>query len=165
MKYKGKSTYGPRKMPAVFERHPENIVWWMKALDDYSEFNKLCPEPEPEKWVDPSDPSNVKYVKNEGFKKREIDRLLRWTYWLTYHSLMSCPENTEAGLEFETFDPGNPDTWETMEKELTEFGLTFGEKRYLFNLASKVNALTDEYLDEGLERFLASRRQTEKQDA
>ena len=161
MKYKGKKSYGPRKMPAVFERHPEDIVWWMKSLDEYTEFNELCPEPEPEKWVDPSNPSNVKYVKDEGFKERELERLLRWTYWLAYHSLTACPEND---LEFENFDPGDPDTWSSMEEELTEFGLTFGEKRYLFNLASKVNALTDDYLDAGLDRFLASHRQTENQN-
>jgi hypothetical protein len=149
-------------MPAVFERHPDNVVFWLQALDDYSEFNKLCPEPQLDKWVDPSNPENVKYTKGPGYDERSRERLLRWTYWLTLTSLEACPENE---LKFDTVEMGNPDTWGNMEEELTEFGLTFGEKRFLFNLASEVNALTDDYLEAGVERFLALHRPKEEQNA
>lgn len=153
MKLKGKKIEGPNIETIVIPRgsDPENyLVFKAQAVLDFSEFDALCPRPEPP----------VKLLKGG---KRTIDKEaptfqtaanlwgMRRFAWTVIKSL----EATED-LEWETVDFGNPDSWSNYEQELHDAGFTIAEMNLLLDGVMTANSMNSEKLDQAREAFLAS---------
>lgn len=155
MKIKGKTIGAPKPRLCVIERDDEQFVFTLQAVLDYTDFDAVCPKPEPPKVLRPggdvteniTSPVYLKTLEEYGTQK---------TYWLIIKSL----EATE-GLEWEKVNLGDPDTWELYKDELTDCGLTEGEIVYLINQIYNVNSLDEERMKEALDRFTHS--QSEEQ--
>jgi len=155
MKIKGKTIGAPKPRLCVIERDDEQFVFTLQAVLDYTDFDAVCPKPEPPKVLRPggdvteniTSPVYLKTLEEYGTQK---------TYWLIIKSL----EATE-GLEWEKVNLSDPDTWELYKDELTDCGLTEGEIVYLINQIYNVNSLDEERMKEALDRFTHS--QSEEQ--
>jgi hypothetical protein len=128
-----------------------DYVFIARAVLDYTEFEALCPEPKvpfigkPGKGTVPN-PDAPKYreaVEAYGLKR---------TNWMFVKSL----EATE-GLEWETIDMDDPETWGNLQKELEDSGFSIVEVLAITRAIIAVNGLDDEKIKAATESFLAAR--------
>ena len=149
MKIQGHELTGPAVEVLVIPRQSGDIVFKAKAVLDYTDFDKLCPLPTaPEilrpgggKAQDVNDPEYVKALDEWASHKTE---------WMVLKSL----EGTE-GLEWETIDYSDPDTWKNYVDEFTKAGFSETEINRLVNTAATACGLNQTKIDEATKRFLA----------
>lgn len=149
MKMNGMKLECPNEVFIVLPRRDGDIVFKAKAIMDFGEFDKLCPEPNPP----------VKVLRGG---KKEINRLDKdyvracnelnenRMAWIVLKSL----EATE-NLEWETVNMLVPDTWKNYAQELKDSGFSIIEINKIVNLALEANALDESKLQAAREAFLA----------
>jgi hypothetical protein len=170
MKIRGREIKGPNEqllviprpnieVPEIVDGKPTgktisesgDIVFKVRAVLDYSDFEKMCPTPQPpmvrklgQAQATP-DISDVKYTEMLG----------RWASQRTHYMMLKSLEATE-GLEWETVKINEPDTWEGFAKELEAAGLTNPEAAKLLGAISQVNGIDEDKYEEARQRFLHS---------
>jgi hypothetical protein len=147
MKIKGKKISSIHRETVVFPREEGDLVFVVSAVIDSTEFEKLCPEPEPPMIMKPGG-EQIPDLKDTKYTDALIRRSKLQTSWLLLKSL----EATD-GLEFEMIDKTNPDTWEKIEDELKDAGLSNIERMQLLQAIMRVNSLDSRYLEEAKKRF------------
>lgn len=152
MKIKGKKISSIHRETVVFPREEGDLVFVVSAVLDSTEFDLLVPEPQAPMLMKPGGEQMPDY-KDEKFVKAIERRGKLQTSWLLLKSL----EATE-GLEFEMIDKANPDTWEKIEDELKDAGLSNIERMQLLQAIMRVNSLDLRYLEEAKKRFFDSRQ-------
>lgn len=155
MKIAGKKLKGPYIKTVVFPRENEPLVFKFQALLDDSEFEELCPRPEPPTKLRPGGIKELD-VSNPKYKKAIEDWGLKKVYWQFLKSI-SATDN----LEWETVDMKKPETWENYLKELSE-SFTEYEQIQLMNAYSEVQGLDQEKIDKATKDFLAGRQVEQK---
>jgi hypothetical protein len=156
MKYKGKKLEGLNTDILVLPRGNERVVFKAQAIKSYSEFDELCPMPEPPekllpggvKEKDVRDPAFIKRLEEYGIKK-------------TNYTIIKSLEISED-VEWETVDLKKPQTWENWRKELSDAGFTEVETLRILQLCTRVNVLDEDLLNAAKESFLAEALQREK---
>lgn len=156
MKYKGKKLEGRNTDILVLIKGGERVVFRAEALQNYTEFDKLCPEPEPPHKLLPggvkepnfNDPSYKKRLDEYGMKK-------------TAFTILKSLSVTED-LEWEKVDLKNPDTWGKWQEELSEAQFTETEIGRILQLVLRVNSLDDDMLAQAKNDFLQEALQQEK---
>lgn len=157
MKIAGKELgSGPNVEYVVIPRSDGDIPFTCSAVLDFEEFDKVCPAPEPPMVVRPGglqtpdmeDADYTKAVQEHGKKRMS---------WMIVKSLSAT-----EGLEWETVNMQNPDTWENYEKELQSAGFAFMEVIHIRNACLQVNMFDETKMIEARKRFLAGRQELEK---
>jgi len=160
MKIHGHKIEGANEELIAIPRGDDSIIFKARAIPNYDEFDELCPTPEvPKKKMisgrelpNPSDPAHKKAL--EEHNKRQ-------TAYLIIKSL----EATE-GLEWETVDLQNPETWLGYEQELRDSGFSEVELGRIVRGVFIANSLDEAKVEEAKERFLsatAAEREEENQ--
>lgn len=150
MKIHGRKIQGPNVEYIVFPRPDGDVIFKAQAVLDTKRFDELVPKPKPGKKVVPGkgtiDDFDCVHYKSEveQYSKK------RWAF-LVLESLKETD-----GLEWETVDHNNPNTWPNWEQELKDSGFTETEIQYLQVGISTANSLNQEKLEEARKRFLAS---------
>ncbi|MFA5758219.1 MAG: hypothetical protein WC942_02440 [Clostridia bacterium] len=152
MKIKGKKIVGPnREIIAIPRGDKEDIVFVAEAVLDQSEFDKLCPLPEPRKKKidgqdvpDLRDPNYLKQVNLYSEKK---------IAWLVLTALTATED-----LEWETVDLKDPGTWIHFRKELNASGFSDLEINMIVNGALSAQGLNEAKIEAARERFLRSKQ-------
>jgi hypothetical protein len=145
MKIKGKTLDKPQNEIVVIPRGEEDFVFEAQAVLDFSEFDRVCPEP------------SKRAVKNQKtgevtYKDPDMsDYSSKRFSYMVIKSLEATPD-----LEWDNIDIEKPETYEQYEKELRDFGLTDREMVLVIQAVSKVNGLTNEIYEEAKKRFLAT---------
>jgi len=148
MKLNGKKLEGPAIETVVLPRENGDLVFKCQAILDYTEFEQLVKEPVPpmitrrgEKvpTADPTDPT---------YKKAQQAYALKRFSWMIMKSLEATP-----ALEWETVKANDPSSWENIEKELKDAGLTGAEVGRIFVAATTANGLNEERIKEARARF------------
>jgi len=130
----------------------EDIIFKAKAVLDMDTFDKAYPTPSaPMKIVKGG--KKVEDVDSPMFKKKVSDHNRRRIGYLIIKSL----EATE-GLEWETVDLNNPETWENYEKELRDGGFSNIEIMRIIQCVMRANCLDESRLDEARDRFLLTQQ-------
>lgn len=129
----------------------QDIVLLAQAVLDMDEFDRLVKPPKPRvsrgrgnKTIEHTDAPDYKAAMIEYGRKRLAYMVLK--------SLEATP-----GLEWETVDMGNPDTWLGYEDELTKAGFSIAEQNRVTHGVLAANGLDEKKVDEARKRFLASR--------
>jgi hypothetical protein len=152
MKYNGKKLSGPNVAELILPRgSDEVIVIKAQAVLDYSEFDKVCPQPEPPIKIlrgggrspDFDNPSFIQDMGHWGNRK---------TSWMVLQSLKAT-----EGLEWEIVELADPNTWGKWTIELQEAGFSEIERQRILNLVMDANALSEKKLEEAREGFLSGR--------
>lgn len=154
MKFNGKSFKSVSEETIVFPRLEGNVVFKARAVLDYSAFETVCPAPKP---VEVIGKGGVRFLSTETkeYKEKESQYSRRRLAWTIIESLKATP-----GLEWETVDPNNPETWENYRTELAQAGFTIYEIGRLDNIAIEVCGLSQNKIDEALKSFLAGQAVT-----
>jgi hypothetical protein len=160
MKISGKTLTKLNEIVLVFERNGideegnerEDIVFRMQPVEDYEDFLKLCPEPEPPLKIIKGG-ARVKNTEDPAYIKLTHEWLSRQINFTTIVSMMGTPN-----LEFEKVDLAKPSTWHLIVEELQEV-LYPGEILAVYEASSNVNNVTDASLEKARKRFLAGERQ------
>lgn len=153
MKIGGKKISGPNVTTIVFPRGDDNdnaIVFKVQAVLDTDEFESLCPLPEP-----------PTIVRKDGTKSKDVNdpkylakmtkyNTLRFTYTIL-KSLAATP-----GLEWETVNMSDPETWQNYEIDLKNAGISLSERNHLLMAVLDTNSISEDRLKEARDHFLRS---------
>lgn len=153
----GKKLEGPRTIPIVFPREDGDLIFQAKAVLDYSDFDALCPAPNPPEVMRPGG------IKSKDVNdKKYLDAVQEWAEYKTRWIILESLSATE-GLEWQKVDMSKPETWSKYAEELTEAGFTPGEQALLVNTVFEACGLNQDKIDEATKRFLASRQETKSE--
>lgn len=148
MKINGKKLDTPNEEILVLTRNGEDLVIRARAVVEMKEFEKVCPEPKPTTKIvrgkgKVTDFESKPYQANmEAWGRKKMD-------WIILKSLSAT-----EGLEWETIDFDNPDTWNNWEQELRDSGFSEFEVARIRVLAMNANSINEARLEEARERFL-----------
>lgn len=128
-----------------------DVAFMARAVLDFSDFEKLCPPPQPPLSKRPGGES-FQNVEAPAFKTANILWSVQKTNWIILESLKATED-----LEWEKVIPEDPNTWGLYSEELTESGFNWREQELIREAVWKANALNDQKLEDAKKRFLASR--------
>lgn len=153
MKIGGKKISGPNVTTVVFPRGDNDdnaIVFKVQAVLDLDDFEALCPLPEPPTIVK-KDGSKSKDVNDPKYlAKMSKHNTLRFTYTIL-KSLEATP-----GLEWETVNMSDPETWQNYENDLKNAGISQSERNHLLMAVLDTNSISEDRLKEARDHFLRS---------
>lgn len=152
MKIAGKSIKGPNKMSLVFPRGDDDfVVLWFQAVLKDSEFEKLCPPPKPPMVTKRGADTPFPDFNDKGYKEATLDWGKRKANWLIITSLKAT-----EGLEWDTINHDDPNTWNNLESELSAAGFADIEIQRIVAKCWEVNSLSEDKLEEARQRFIRS---------
>ena len=156
MKIAGKKIEGVSRKTVIIKRETGDIKFILEAVLDDSDFEKMCPRPEPDVKLLPGG-ARVPDLESQAYK----DNLEEWaqtkTHWLFLKSISATPD-----LEWETVDFSNPKTWKNYTDELLASGFSPQEQFKLLKGYMYVSGLDSEKVDDAVESFLADPQETQK---
>lgn len=149
MKINGKTINRPTYEVVVIPRQSGDIVFKCGIVNDYTEFNTICPRPTPPSIVKPGGATF------QNFEDKDyIEANIRWSglkaTWMVLKSLQST-----EGFVLDSVDMGNPDTWANWEKEFKEAGFTEHEVALIIDTIITANGLNHKRIEEATKNFLA----------
>jgi hypothetical protein len=149
MKLHGIKVAGAPKKTIVLPRDTGNLVFVIQAVLESNEFDKIYPAPIPP-VKKTADGQKIHLIEDPDYRKS----LQKWgehkSNWMLIKALSSTP-----GLEWETIDLANPETWGNVESELVSSGLTDAERLRLMRAYIEVQGLDDEKVKAATDSFLA----------
>lgn len=145
----GERINAPFRREIVFPRVEKDIVFTAKAVSTTKDFERLCPAPEPKIERD-SKGEFIRVVIDDPVYKKKLDE--RHTRKLDYQ-VIKCLE----GVEWETVDIEDPNTWENWKNEAIEIGLSDVEIMTLIGKVLETLQPSEELIEESRQSFLASR--------
>ena len=150
MKLKGKRP-GIHRELVVLPREDGDLVFYVRAIEDFEGFEKLCPPPTPpakilpgDKRVEnPLDPAYLELCSEWGVKR------------LAYMVIKGLTDGT-PDLEWEKVKVDDNTTWVRFRDELRDSGLSDIEINRLVAATMVANSLSEQAIDAARKRFLAS---------
>lgn len=148
MKLSGQEIQAPDEEIIVIPRNTEPMIFKAKPVMDYSEFDKLCPEPTVPKIHKPGQPPAPDYSDKKYLQKVQEHSELRIA-WMFFQSLSATP-----GLEWETVESDKPETWKNINNELEAANLTVIERQQIIGGIMTANSLNESRMTKARESFL-----------
>jgi len=155
MKISGKRISEPKERIVVIPRDSGDIVFKAKAVLDFDEFDKMCPEPEVP-FIRYSGKEPVPNPNSEDYKKQ----MNEWATKKMNYIILKSLSATE-GLEWENVNLSLPETWENLFDELKE-SFSAIEINEILKIVNSANGLSEETIKEATDNFLASQAQQEE---
>lgn len=149
MKIAGKKIEGPNVELIIIPRGESQIVFKAQAVLDFSDFDKLCPAPVAKVKMFPGG-KTIQDVESPEYKKELTKYSEKRIAWLYLQSLKST-----EGLEWETIDMSNSDTWNNFDSELKSAGFSAIEIMRITSGIMSANSLNETKIEEARNRFLA----------
>jgi len=112
MKLNGKKIEGPNVEVVVIPRRTGNLVFKAQSVLDYDVFDAVCTTPKPREIIKPGGERTLAF--NE---QAYLDAMNKWASKKTDWMVLKSLEATE-GLEWETVNMDDPDTWNNYQEEL-----------------------------------------------
>jgi hypothetical protein len=150
MKLAGQKVEGPNVETIVIPRggDKKDIVFLARAIMDFDEFNKLCPEPQPPAKIVKGNRKEYN-LKDPGYLKGMAAYGEKRIAWIIIQSLKATPD-----LVWETVDEGNHRTWSNYQKELKDAGFSHFETQRIINGVFAANCLNEARVEEARNAFL-----------
>jgi hypothetical protein len=149
MKLFGKTIDKPKEEVLVIPREGKDHVFKAEAILDFTELDKMNPEPELSSLKNVKEGTSKK-VKGKDYNKKMDDYATNRMNYMMVKSL----EATE-GLEWETIEYDKIKTYANYKQELLDSGITDGEVGMLVAMVLIANSLSDAKYEEARKRFLA----------
>ncbi len=150
MRILGQEIKGPNEELIIIPRGDNQIVFKARAVLDYTDFERLCPEPKVPVIMKPGGVKEQNY-KDVKYQAAIRQRVTKQTYYMFIKSL----EATE-GLTWDTIDIKDPGTWLNFEDELKAAGFSSIERNLISRGVFIANNLDEQKLEEARRRFIQS---------
>lgn len=157
MKLRGK-TIPLHVVTVVLPREGEDLVFKFKATPDIKEFERLVPPPA-KVYLTSSRTGEQKLDDSPSGLRTMREREEKYNNLRTAYMFITSIAATE-GLEWETVDLNNPETWLNFQDELAASNISKGDFNALLNGMLQANSLDDDKLEEARLRFLQKAEQT-----
>lgn len=156
MKLHGKTIEAPTPEIVVIPRQSGDLVFTCQAVLDYTDHDRLNPEPQPGKSFQRDKKTSVVSEVKEDMNAPEFQKRLeaystRKMAWMMLTSLSAT-----EGLEWENVDPEKPDTWENYLSELKAANLSIVEINRIQEKVFLACAMDDGKLDEAHAAFMSA---------
>lgn len=139
----------------VFPREDgQDLVFKAGAIMDGEDFGKLVPDPQPPTIKKPGEDVGTFDLKDPKYLKAMARRTKLQTYWIIIKSLASTP-----GLVWDNLKLEDPDTWELLDDEMKDFGLSAIEKSKLIQACFRANSMDEAFIEAAKTRFIVSQQQ------
>ena len=148
LKIKGQVIEGPNIETVFIPRGDTQIVFHAKAILDYSDFEAMCPAPNPPNKMVPGG-ATIPDLEHPKYKEAMDAYGTRRFAWMILKSL----EATE-GLEWETVDMSDPETWANYEQEFKSSGFSDIEANRILKGIMAANCLDEDKVEQARQRFL-----------
>ena len=155
MKLNGLAINAPSVEYVVIPRQSGDVIIECGAVLDYEDFTNLNPQPTPPELLLPGG-ERKKDVEDKEYLKRIGDWARQKTAWLFIKSISNTP-----GLEWESVELSNPETWEGWQDELGS-GFSDAEINRIMDGVLTANGMNQTKIDEALKSFLATREAAQK---
>lgn len=150
MRIQGQEIKGPNEELIVIPRGDGQIVLKARAVLDYADFERLCPEPKAPWVVKPGGVKEQNY-KDVNYIAAVRQRITKQTYFMFVKSLEATP-----GLTWDTINMQDPGTWLNFEKELQDSGFSSIERNIITRSIMIANNLDEQKIEEARQRFIQS---------
>lgn len=150
MKLKGTTVKNDNIEYVVIPRKDKNLVFTLRPVLDYDEFDNYLKEPTPPTITMAGGATSLDY-EDRDYKRSYLDYLNRKSQWTFIQSLMATEE-----LELEKVKLNDPSTWLLLDDELREAGFTINERNQLWIAYEKANSINKDRLEEARNSFLAT---------
>lgn len=155
MKIHGETIKGPEPEVIVIPKGSKDFVFKALPVMNYDDFEKLCPRPVPpeilmkggERKSDINDKEYLKKIDDWSHKKIS---------WMVLESLKAT-----EGLEWETVDISDPDTWKNYQSELSSV-FTDNEVSVILSIVWTACGLNEKKIKEATDRFLAGQGEVQE---
>jgi hypothetical protein len=152
MKINGKTIKGPNvEIIAIPRSNGDDIIFHAQAVLSMEDFHKMVPEPVPP-YKTHGDGTVTPEFNSPKYKEKMSVYNQQINDYMLIKSLSATP-----GLEWETVDIDNPETWHNIHSELKSSDLTDVEIQRIMMGAINANGLSEARVEEARKRFLASR--------
>lgn len=155
MKINGQPLAKPSNEILVIPRNDEkgepcDIVFVFQAVPTFTEFDEMCPRPQP-RAVLKADGTETVDTTHKKFQDAITEYAKKRLNWQFLKSLEATP-----GLEWEKVNLQNSETWEDWKQELSEQGITDHEQDKMFGTFLQANSMSERMFQDAKDRFLAS---------
>jgi hypothetical protein len=149
MKVNGITVKPPEAKVIVIPHNNQDLVFKAQYVDNYDEFDEICPRPTPYK-IKGASGSETTDLKDPEYLSELHTWASRRTKWMFIKSL----EATDR-LEWSYVDPKDPETWDKFDKEFQDVGFSEPIIESIKMLCIDACGLSQSRIDEATERFLA----------
>jgi len=157
MKIHGR-TIEPEVTVIALPRQGDDLRFVFKLVENFDEFNKLCPQPQPRMITRKGETQSSPDLDDPAYKKQWDEWVDRKSTWLFIQSI----RGTE-GLEFDTIKDNDPATWSNWVDEMRASGIHDAETAQLMSAMITAQGLDSSKIEEATENFLADRAAAQKQ--
>lgn len=157
MKLNGKKIEGANEQYIVIPRPDGNIVFKAVAILDFTRFEELCPKMTAPLVMFPGGEKKANF-QDEGF----LTGRNQWSQKKFQYTIIESLRNT-PGLEWETVNYDDPNTWGNYETEFKASGFSEREIYHITEGCMEVNALSEGKLIEARNSFLLTIMQVQLQ--
>jgi hypothetical protein len=149
MKIQGKKIEGPNvEIIPIPRAMGKDIVFMAKAVLDMEPFELMCPAPTPPKKI-VAGGQEIPNLEDKGYLDAVQSLSVKRLAWIVLTSLTAT-----EGLEWETVDLSDHNTWENFRKEMKDSGFSDVEINRVVGGCISVNSLNDDKIEAARERFL-----------
>lgn len=153
MKMQGKVLAPPEPEVIVVPRsNGDNLIFQAGAVLDYAFFDENIKQPVPPRVIRPGQPEGLPDEKDPKYVAAVTDFGKKRFHYMILKSLESTP-----GLEWETVNMADSETWSNYESELKASGFTNIEINRIIGGVMTAQGLDDDRIREARESFFASR--------
>lgn len=156
MKINNQDVVIPEDIILVIPKGKVHYVFKAKTVLDETDFKTICPEINPPTITRPGQ-SPTPNLKDAEFIKAREEWAEKKTNWLILKSL----EATD-GLEWDTVDMADPETWDNYRQDLEKAHFSNLEVLRIIGITIEANGLDQGKIDEALESFLVTQAEALK---
>jgi hypothetical protein len=152
MKIHGQKIPSVNEEIVVIPRGEDRIIFRARMVRDFDSFDALCPRPVPPTRLYP-DGRKVADVEDQTYRAALDKYITQKNAWLFLTSLDATP-----GLEWETVDKSNCDTWTNYYKELEDNSFSDVEINIIMEAVINANSLSRQRVEDATKSFLQEQR-------
>lgn len=149
MKINGKQVTGPQTEVVVIPRGNEELVIRAQAVLDFTDFEKINPQPQPPTKMLPGGEVQ-QLIEDPKYSKRLSEWAQQKTDWMIIKSLAAT-----EGLVWDTVKMDDPSTWGNYRTELTSV-FAPAEMGKIIEAVMSACGLNQSKIEEATKRFLAT---------
>jgi hypothetical protein len=131
----------------VIPKAGNEYVFKAKPVVDYSVFEETCPKPERRMGTFPG--GVKKPVETKDFVAEEQAWFLKRYHWMMIESLSAT-----EGLEWDSVNPDDPESWALWEKDLQASGFSGLEISLILDLVHDACGINSEKIEKATKSFL-----------